>query len=225
MLHTLEILYEDNHIFVVTKPVGLLCQGDKSGSDNLLDLLKEHIKAKANKAGNVFLALVHRLDRNTGGVMVYAKTSKAAARLSEQFREHSVTKTYLAAIENELNPPKGEMVDYLIKDGKVRKAFCVAEQTPHSKIAKLKYKTVGQIQKSKSKPPLYLIEVNLLTGRFHQIRAQFANRQLPLVGDTKYGSTLRLPAPALWANQLSFDHPITKERLQFTAKPPNNWPF
>ncbi|MBW7857044.1 MAG: RluA family pseudouridine synthase [Leptonema sp. (in: Bacteria)] len=225
MLHTFEILYEDNHILVVTKPIGLLCQGDKSESANLLDLLKDHIKAKANKAGNVFLALVHRLDRNTGGVIVYAKTSKAAARLSQQFRDHSVTKTYLAAIEQPPNPPTGEMIDYLKKDSKLRKAFVVSQQTTDAKIAKLNYKTVGQIQKSKSKPPLVIVEVDLLTGRFHQIRAQFAKRQLPLAGDTKYGSTLRLPAPALWANQLSFDHPTTKERLIFTAKLPNNWPF
>lgn len=219
------ILYEDNHVIVVAKPQGLLCQGDISQSENLLELLREYIRLSAGKPGRAYIGLVHRLDRNTGGLMVYAKTSKAAARLSEQFQSHSVSKHYLAAVEERPDPASGEMKDFLKKDGRLKKAEIVPAHTAEAKEARLRYRWVGQRQRSQNRPPLQIVEVELLTGRFHQIRAQFAHRGLPLAGDTKYGSALRLGGPALWAHRLSFMHPTRKEPLHFEFQPPDEWPF
>ena len=222
------VIHEDNHVLVVIKPQGLLCQGDEHSDENLLDQLKEYIQKTRNKPGNVYLGLVHRLDRNTGGLMVFAKTSKAAARLSEQFRKHTVKKTYLAAIESPIQPAQGSMTDYIKKNSQMKKAIVVKPDDKESKTAKhaeLIYKTVGKKQQSTQKPPLIIVEVELLTGRFHQIRAQFASRNRPLAGDVKYGSTLRLGGPALWAYSLTFIHPTKGQSLSFFAETPVNWPF
>lgn len=219
------IVYEDNHIMVVVKPRGLLCQGDTGGSENLLDLLREYIRKSASKPGNVYVGLVHRLDRNTGGLMVFAKTSKAAARLSEQFREHTVSKHYLAAVEHRPEPAGGSMQDYLKKDGRLKKAVITSADDPEAKKAELRYRWIGERRRSQTRPPLQIVEVELLTGRFHQIRAQFAHRRLPLAGDTKYGSTLRFGGPVLWAHRLEFIHPTRKELMHFEFKPPVDWPF
>lgn len=219
------IVYEDNHIIVVVKPQGLLCQGDIGGSENLLDLLREYIRESAHKPGNVYIGLVHRLDRNTGGLMVFAKTSKAAARLSEQFREHTVSKHYLAAVEHRPEPPENSMQDHLKKDGRLKKAVIASANDPEAKKAELRYRWIGERRRSQTRPPLQIVEVELLTGRFHQIRAQFAHHRLPLAGDTKYGSTLRLGGPALWAHRLEFMHPTRKELMRFEFEPPAEWPF
>lgn len=219
------ILFEDNHVIVVCKAPGVLCQGDDSGEPSLLELLKEHVREQKSKPGNVYLGLVHRLDRNTGGVMVYARTSKAAARLSEQFREHSADKLYLAAVQRPPDPPGGDMHDYLRKDARRMKAFVCRADAAGAKEARLSYRTIGERGRSSRRDPLSVVEIELHTGRFHQIRAQFAARGCPLAGDQKYGSTLRLGGPALWARSLSFVHPTRGETLHFTCEPPPEWPF
>lgn len=219
------VVYEDNHIIVVVKPQGLLCQGNSSESPDLLGMLREYIRESAGKPGNVYLGLVHRLDRNTGGLMVFAKTSKAAARLSLQFREHTVSKHYLAAIEKRPEPPEGNMEDYLKKDGRLKKAIIARPDDPEAKKAELRYRWTGERRRSQRRPPLQIVEVELLTGRFHQIRAQFAHRGMPLAGDTKYGSTLRLGGPALFAHRLEFMHPTRTELMHFEYEPPAQWPF
>lgn len=220
-----QILFEDNHVLVVCKAPGILCQGDDSGAPSLLELLKEYVRDQKGKPGNVYLGLVHRLDRNTGGVMVYARTSKAAARLSEQFREHTTNKLYIAALEGPPAPSEGEMIDHLRKDGRLMKAFVCRADAAGAREARLSYRTIGERRRSAHRHPLTLVEIELHTGRFHQIRAQFAARGLPLAGDQKYGSTLRLGGPALWARSLSFKHPTLGESLHFQCEPPPEWPF
>ncbi len=203
----MRILYEDNHLIVALKPHNIPSQGDSSGDEDMLTILKAYIKEKYNKPGNVFLGLVHRLDRPTAGVMVFARTSKAAERLSKQFLDHKVTKEYTALI-NGVVPVEGELNDHLIKDN-VRNIVSVCDSSK-GKPARLSYKRVA-LEGANSR-----VKINLYTGRSHQIRVQFSSRGWPLMGDAKYGSGGR--DLCLFCTKLGFYHPITKEYMEFSAK-------
>lgn len=216
----IEILYEDNHLLVVVKPPDIPVQGDISRDLDLLTLLKCELKERYNKPGNVFLGLVHRLDRPVGGVMVFAKTSKAASRLSELIRKHEMGKIYLCVVQGCPKKLKGHLTDFLLKDTQANVVSVVESDTPQSKQAILDYEVITQVQ------GLSLIKVNLLTGRSHQIRAQMANNQTPLFGDTKYGyQGDKSHKLALWSHKLEIEHPIKKEKMCFTSSPPDQYPW
>ena len=214
------ILYEDNHLIVCVKPFGILSQADKSDGTDMLTLLKSYLKQKYNKPGNVFVGLIHRLDRVSGGVMVFAKTSKCASRLSDEVRDRILKKRYLAVVQGTNLLSKGELKDYLIKDCIKNKVSVVSKNTPNSKLAVLSYEVKKKHEKYS------LISINLITGRSHQIRAQFASRNCPLYGDKKYGSKDSLEGYiGLWAESLSFVHPTTKENMTFSFDPHEVKPF
>jgi len=208
MKNKLEILYEDNHIIVAVKPVNILSQSDITKDIDMLSMIKKYIKEKYQKPGNVYLGLVHRLDRPTGGIMVFAKTSKAAKRLSEKIKSNEVKKTYLAVVEN-FNKKEGIFEDYLLKDEKGNSKVTTKEK---GKYARLEYKTIQK------KENYSLVEINLITGRHHQIRVQFSNRGYPLYGDQRYGKENKKQL-ALFAYKLEFDHPVTKEKMIFKKYP------
>ena len=216
-LQKINIIYEDNHLLVVEKPINIPVCEDESKDLDLLSMLKEYIKNKYNKPGNVYLGLVHRLDRPVGGVMVFAKTSKAASRLSKQVQEHSLKKTYLAVLCGRAKD-KDTLIDYLYKDTKKNISYVVDKNK--GKEAILDYKLIS------FKNSFSLVEINLKTGRSHQIRVQFSSRKLPLVGDAKYnkfhdGKT----NVALFAKRLEFIHPVSKENMTFEIDIPNRYPF
>lgn len=211
----INILYEDNHLLVVEKPVNIPVQEDDSQDKDFLNMLKEYIKVKYNKPGDVYLGLVHRLDRPVGGVMVFAKTSKAASRLSEQIRTHKMEKIYYAVVKGYIDISKGQLVDFLLKDTSLNKVS-VDER---GKEAILDYEVVDY-QKD-----LSLVKVNLITGRSHQIRVQFSSRNHPLYGDQKYGDDSIKDNIALFAYSLTFYHPITNEKMVFTLGLPKRYPF
>ena len=203
------LIYEDNHLLVVYKDYGILSQSDISNSPDLLTILKAYIKEKYNKPGDVYLGLVHRLDRNTEGVMVYARTSKAASRLSEDIRKNSFHKRYIAIVEGSINN-SGILKDRLSKDEKNRKAYI---DNKNGKEAILKYTKLNESYINGSL--VSYVEIELVTGRFHQIRCQMANIGYPLYGDTKYGSKNTANSAVLQAYSLSLIHPTTKEELVF----------
>ena len=204
------ILYEDNHLLVVHKPPGILSQGDETNDPNLLTLLKQYLKEKYQKPGNVYLGLIHRLDRMTGGVMVFAKTSKAASRLSASIRNRTFKKHYYAIVEGVMPEKVGQMVDYLRKDETEVKSYVTTVEG--GKQALLSYRVLEQTEKAA------LVDIALETGRHHQIRVQFSSRGFPLMGDTLYGSSVKMPL-ALYAYKLEFLHPVTKESMAFEVKP------
>ena len=211
----LKILYEDNHIIVVIKSVNVPSQEDKTGDIDMLTLVKKYIKEKYNKPGEVYLGLVHRLDRPVGGVMVFAKTSKAASRLSEQVRTKQMKKKYLVIADGKFEKQSGTWQDYLLKNERLNISKVVNEQTKNSKLAVLDY----EVLKYNEEINLSLVKVNLHTGRHHQIRVQFASRKHSICGDQKYGTRGRGKQIALWAYELSIIHPITKQELVFRAIP------
>ncbi len=208
----LDILYEDNHIIVAVKPVGILSQEDHTKDPDMLTLLKEYIKVKYKKEGNVFLGLVMRLDRMTSGVMVFARTSKAASRISEQIRNGEVLKKYVAIVQGKVNE-HGTLKDYLIKDEKLVKSFVTTKDK--GKRAVLDYTLIKQID------DLSVVDILLHTGRHHQIRVQFSNIGNPLYGDKLYGSNADTHMH-LHAYYLSFVHPVTKEPMKFKCLPKGN---
>lgn len=214
-MEPLKIIYEDNHIIVVEKPVNIPSQADKTEDLNMLTLLKQYIKEKYHKPGEVYLALVHRLDRPVGGVMVFAKTSKAAARLSEQVREKIFQKTYLVIVDGKLKQSKGIYEDYLLKNERTNTSKVVAEGTKNSKYAKLEYEVLEYNEEIN----LSVLKIVLHTGRHHQIRVQLASRGHSINGDQKYGTRGRGKQICLWAYKLSILHPITKERMCFISIP------
>ena len=214
-MENLNILYEDNHIIVVVKPVNIPSQGDKTGDIDMLTIIKEYIKEKYNKPGEVYLGLVHRLDRPTGGVMVFAKTSKAAGRLSEQVRDKKMHKKYLCIVDGKMENSFGTMKDYLLKNEKTNTSKVVKEGTKNSKEAILDYEVV----KYNEEINMSVVKVDLHTGRHHQIRVQFASRGHSLSGDQKYGTRGRGKQLALWAYSLSFEHPTKKEIMEFENYP------
>jgi 23S rRNA pseudouridine1911/1915/1917 synthase len=215
------ILYEDNHLLVVEKPVNIPTQEDASGDPDLLTILKADIKVRYQKPGNVYLGLVHRLDRPVGGAMVFAKTSKAASRLSEQVRTHAFGKEYLAVIHGSPNQKKGRMEHYLLKNQAANIVKAVSSSTPGSKQAVLEYEVLS------SKESFSLVRINLLTGRSHQIRVQFSASGHPLFGDQKYGADVNTPGQqiALWSYRIRIQHPTTKKEMEFISHPPDHYPW
>lgn len=206
------IFYEDNHLLVVEKPANLPVQADSSGDDDLLNILKRYIGEKYNKPGAVYLGLVHRLDRPVGGVMVFAKTSKAASRLSETFRTHEQDRRYLAVVEGIL-AKETELEDHLIKDSKSGMVKVVQTGTLGAKSARLITSPLA------AKENLTLTEVRLFTGRSHQIRVQHAHINHPLWGDIRYGHGKPGRQIALWAYSITLTHPTLKTELRFVSKP------
>ncbi len=211
----MNILYEDNHILVVEKPINILVQKDNTKDLDLLTMLKNYLKEKYKKPGNVYLGLVHRLDRVVGGVMVFAKTSKAADRLSKQVANHDFKKTYYAVLCGRLKN-NGHLENYLIKDEKTNTSFVKNE----GKLAILDYEVLKIINE------FTLVKINLKTGRHHQIRVQFSHIGYPLFGDARYNKNYHVKEQiALFAKCLSFNHPISKELMEFSLDLPNRYPF
>ena len=214
----LDVLYEDNHLLVVVKPAGLPTMGTPGGVPTLLTLAKEYVKQRYHKPGNVYLGVVSRLDAPVTGVVLLARTSKAAARLTEQFRTHRVEKSYWAVVEGVVEPPEGQLVDWLGHDDRHRRMHIVGPTMPEAKEARLAYRRLSVVK------DYSLLEVTLETGRKHQIRLQLSHAGYPVVGDRKYGSiTAFSPGIALHARRLAISHPTTGERLEFESLPPASW--
>ena len=214
----INVIYEDNHIIVVEKPVNIPSQGDKTGDVDMLTLVKQYIKEKYNKPGEVYLGLIHRLDRPVGGVMVFAKTSKAAGRLSEQVREKVFKKKYLVVVNGKMENKQDTLEDYLLKNEKNNMSKVVKEGTKNSKFASLDY----EVLKYNEEINLSVLKINLHTGRHHQIRVQLSSREHSIYGDQKYGGRGHGKQIALWAYELSIVHPVTKEELTFRVLPEIN---
>lgn len=217
-MQKLKVIYEDNHIIVVEKPVNIPSQGDKTEDIDMLTIIKEYLKEKYNKPGNVYLGLIHRLDRPVGGVMVFAKTSKAAARLSEEVRNKIFQKTYLVVANGKMEKEKGTLEDYLLKNERNNISKVVKEGTKNSKQALLDY----EVLKYNEEINLSVLRINLHTGRHHQIRVQLSSRNHSIYGDQKYGGRGHGKQIALWAYSLKIVHPITKEEMKFKSLPEIN---
>ncbi len=217
-MEKLKIIFEDNHIIVVEKPVNIPSQADKTGDVDMLSIIKDYLKEKYNKPGNVYLGLVHRLDRPVGGVMVFAKTSKAAARLSEQVRNKVFKKTYLVVANGKFDELNGTLEDYLVKNEKSNMSKVTTEKDKNGKLAILDYKTL----KYNEEIDLSVLEINLHTGRHHQIRVQLSSRNHSIYGDQKYGGRGHGKQIALWAYKLEIEHPISKEKMEFKSIPEIN---
>lgn len=211
----IKIIYEDNHIIVAEKPVNIPSQGDKTGDIDMLTIIKQYLKEKYNKPGNVYLGLVHRLDRPVGGVMVFAKTSKAAARLSEQVREKIFKKKYIVIANGKFEENQGILKDYLLKNEKTNTSKVVKEGTKNSKYAELDY----EVLKYDKELDLSVLKINLHTGRHHQIRVQLSSRNHSIYGDQKYGGRGHDKQICLWACELTIQHPTTKEEMTFNCLP------
>ena len=214
-MEQLKVIYEDNHIIVVEKKPNIPSQADKTNDIDMLTIVKNYIKQKYNKQGNVYLGLVHRLDRPVGGVMVFAKTSKAASRLSNQVREKTFKKKYLAVVDGKFDKKEGTLEDYLYKDERNNISKVVNKDKKNAKLAKLDYKVL----KYNEIKNLSLVEINLHTGRHHQIRVQLSNFGHSIFGDQKYGIRGKGKQIALWAYELTIEHPITKEEKVFKDYP------
>ncbi|MBT9173592.1 MAG: Ribosomal large subunit pseudouridine synthase A [Syntrophomonadaceae bacterium] len=213
----IRLIFEDNHLLVAEKPVNLLSQPDRTGDPDVLSLLKEDIKRRHHKPGNVYLGLVQRLDRPAGGLMVFARTSKAAARLSAQLRDRTFLKTYLAVVRGCPSPPERRLRHFLAKDSADNRVFCAVA----GKEAELDYRLV------ECRQDLSLVSIRLHTGRSHQIRVQMSLAGYPLYGDQKYGSKVNKPGEqlALWAAGVTFAHPVRDEPLTFKSTPPAIYPW
>ena len=217
----INILYEDNHVLVVEKPVNMPVQADSSGDKDFLTILKEDIKRRYNKPGNVYLALVHRLDRPVGGVMLFAKTSKAASRISNEIRKQTMERKYLAIVRGEPKKKSGRLTNYLYKDKQKNHVYAVSKNHTQAKKAILHYevlRTTGE---------LTLVSVELYTGRSHQIRVQLAENGTPLYGDQKYGRHINEPGQqiALWASELGIKHPTKDEQVHAKSNSPKPYPW
>jgi len=214
----LEILYEDNHCIAVNKPARMLTAGDRTGDESLLEQVRAYLKEKYRKPGNVFVGLVHRLDRPVSGVVLFARTSKAAARLSEQFRQGSVEKMYQAIVEGNVAEPGGEFTDSLVKDETTNIVRIVPTGPPSARISRLRFRRVRRAGN------FTVLEITPETGRSHQIRVQLASRGHPIYGDKKYGSKYRFQgAIALHAASLTFNHPTRRESVTISAPVPEAW--
>lgn len=212
----INIIYEDNHLLVVEKPANLLVQADHTKDIDLLTILKQDLKTRYQKPGNVYLGLLHRLDRPVGGIMVFAKTSKAASRLSNQIKNHQMKKKYYAIVEGTFQDKKGIMIDYLKKDEKKNQVSISKD----GKESILSYQVINECNKYS------LVDIDLKTGRSHQIRVQFSSRNHPLYGDQKYNKHSKPKEQiALYAYELSFYHPITKKLLTFKNEPKHTYPW
>lgn len=211
-----QVVYEDNHIIVLNKRSSQIVQGDKTGDVCLVDMVKEYLKEKYNKPGQVFCGLVHRLDRPVSGLVIFAKTDKALSRLSKQIKDHEIKKIYWAITKNTPTQHEGKLVGYIKRNEKQNKSYIVPEGTANSKLAILEYKLIGQ-----SGGGYNLIEVHLHTGRHHQIRTQLADMGCPIRGDLKYGYPRSNTdgSISLHAHKLSFIHPVKKELIELEALP------
>ena len=211
------VVYEDNHIIVVNKTASEIVQGDKTGDTPLSETVKEYIKMKYNKPGNVFLGVTHRLDRPVSGLVVFAKTGKALSRLNDMFRLGEVKKTYWAIVKERPKELEGELVHWMVRNEKQNKSYAYDKEKPNSKKAILRYKLIGHSQN------YHLLEVDLQTGRHHQIRCQLAKMGCPIKGDLKYGSPRSNPdgSICLHARRVTFVHPVSKEVIDITAPLPS----
>lgn len=220
MIHV-PIIFEDNHLLVVEKPPNILSQKDRTNDIDMLTLLKERLKIRDNKPGNVFLGLVHRLDRPVGGVMVFAKTSKCAARLSNQIRKRVFTKTYLTVIHGSPSKKKDTLVNYLLKNHETNTVCAVNNGVKGAKKAVMDYEIIDEAGN------LSLLKVNLYTGRPHQIRVQLSAIGHPLYGDQRYGSNINKKGQqiALWSHNITCEHPTFKKKISFTSFPANEKPW
>ena len=208
----IKVLYEDNHLLGVEKPVNMPVNEDSSGDHDLLSECKAYLKEKYQKPGNVYLGLVHRLDRPVGGAMIFARTSKAASRLSDNIRTHAMNKTYLAVLDGIPGKPEGDLVDYLVKDKRTNTVSVTDEA--HGKRSELHYETIA-VRDGKT-----LVRIHLKTGRSHQIRVQFASRGTPLCFDQRYNPRPGQGQIALWAYELELPHPVTHEPVRLLSLPP-----
>ncbi|NLY78456.1 MAG: RNA pseudouridine synthase [Lysinibacillus sp.] len=215
------ILYEDNHLLIVEKPVNIPVQGDSSGDMDLLNILKNDIKVRYQKPGNVYLGLVHRLDRPVGGAIVFAKTSKAASRLSDMIRKNTIERKYVAVVHGKPKRKKDQLIHYLYKDERKNKVSVVSPEHPKGKKAILDYEVI------ESKEGLSLLAVKLHTGRPHQIRVQLSSIGHPIYGDQKYGEHINKPGQqiALWANAIQLEHPVRKEPIEVNSFPQDKFPW
>ena len=214
----LTVLYEDNHLLAVLKPAGLPTMGTPEGQPTLWTVAKQYIKERYEKPGNVYLGVVSRLDSPVTGVVLFARTSKAAARLTEQFRTRTVEKSYWAIVEGIVEPPVDECVDWVLHDERHKRMCIVGPLVPDARQARLSYRRKSLLAGAT------LLEVELETGRKHQIRVQLAHHGHPIVGDAKYGSHRAFaPGIALHARRLAFDHPVRGERIELQAAVPQSW--
>ena len=211
----MKVIYEDNHLIVVVKEPNIPSQADKTGDIDMLTLVKNYVKEKYNKPGEAYIGLVHRLDRPVGGIMVFARTSKAASRLSEQIRNKNFKKRYLAVVDGKFDKKQGSLTDYLYKDERNNMSKVVSETKKNAKLAKLDYEVLNYDDKR----DLSLVKIDLHTGRHHQIRVQMANAGHSLFGDQKYGLRGKQKQIRLWAYEIEFEHPTTKEKLNFVEYP------
>ena len=211
------VVYEDNHIIVVNKTASEIVQGDKTGDTPLSETVKQYLKEKYNKPGNVFLGVTHRLDRPVSGLVVFAKTSKALSRLNDMFRNGEVKKTYWAIVRNRPQELESELTNWLVRNEKQNKSYAYDKEVKDSKKAVLCYKTIGHSQN------YHLLEVDLKTGRHHQIRCQLAKMGCPIKGDLKYGSPRSNPdgSICLHARRIAFVHPVSKESIEIEAPVPS----
>ena len=218
MTSSLHVLFEDNHCLAVDKPAGLLTMGDHTGEPTLVDAARAYLKHKYNKPGNVFVGVVHRLDRPVSGVVLFARTSKSASRLSEQFRVRTVEKTYLALVEGAVSPPEGVLEDRLSKDRIRNVVEVVDEDEDDGQDCVLAYRRLRKTGR------LTLVEIRPETGRSHQIRVQLSARGWPIAGDRKYGSNVNVDGfIALHASSLTFQHPISRQAVTVSADCPPSW--
>ena len=214
----LQILHEDNHLIVINKRVGDIVQGDKTGDKPLSDVVKEYLKYKYDKPGEVFLGVVHRLDRPTTGIVVFARTSKALTRMNELFSNRETQKTYWAVVKNKPEFSEAKLIHYLKRNEKNNTSKAHLKEVPESKLASLDYKIIAELNN------YYALQINLHTGRHHQIRAQLSTINCPIKGDLKYGFDRSNPDGGihLHARKLVFIHPVSKERLEIIAGVPND---
>ena len=212
------VLYEDNHLIAINKEAGELVQGDESGDRTLADKVKDYLKRKYNKPGNVFLGIPHRLDRPTTGIVIYARTDKALSRMTALFRTSDVKKTYWAIVDRCPEKKEGELVHYIVRNAANNKSFAYSKEKPGSKIARLSYRVLA------SSDNYHLLEIDLHTGRHHQIRAQLAALGIHIKGDLKYGAARSNPdgGICLHARRVTFTHPVKKEPVDIIAPPPGN---
>lgn len=212
------VLYEDNHIIIVNKTVSEIVQGDKTGDKPLSEIVKEWLKEKYNKPGNVFCGVTHRLDRPVSGIVVFAKTSKALPRLNKMFQDKEIQKTYWAIVKNMPKEKEGTLVNYLVRNEKQNKSYAYDTEKPDSKKAILHYKLIAQSDKYN------LLEIDLETGRHHQIRCQLAKMGCVIKGDLKYGADRSNPdgGISLHARKISFIHPVSQEPIEVTAPVPED---
>lgn len=212
---SMRVEYEDNHLVVVRKEAGEIVQGDKTGDKPLSEFVKDYLKDKYNKPGNVFCGVVHRIDRPVAGLVIFARTSKALTRLNEMLRKGEIHKTYWALVEGIPRQGEGELTDYLLSDGRLNKTRIATAATPDAKLSKLRYRTIVTGER------YALLEINLLTGRKHQIRCQLANMGNPIKGDLKYGARRSNPGGgiSLLARHIEFEHPVSHKQISLDTEP------